>query len=59
MLEESYKTICEQLKSQDNDDREYEIRDVILGWKNSVYVPDGLRERIIRSKHDSEEAGHF
>lgn len=42
MLEESNKTICEQLESQDNDDREYEIRVVILGWKNSVYVPDGL-----------------
>jgi hypothetical protein len=59
LLDESYKTICEQWESQDNDNWEYEIRDGILCWKNSVYVPDGLRERIIWSKHDSEVAGHF
>jgi hypothetical protein len=59
LLDEHYRTICKQLVSRRNVDKEYEIHNEILCWKNQVYVPDGLRERIIRLEYDSKVAGHF
>jgi len=59
LLDEDYRTICKQLVSGGNVDKEYRFRDEILCWKNRVYVPHGLQERIMQSEHDSKIAGHF
>jgi len=35
------------------------MSDGLLCWKNRIYVPEGLRQRVIQSEHDSKVAGHF
>jgi hypothetical protein len=40
-------------------DKEYGIHGEILCWKNRVYVPKGLRKRILESEHVSKVARHF
>jgi len=59
LVDNNYRMICKQLIPGGHVDKEYEIRDEILCWKNRVYVPEGLRDRIMQSEHDSKVAGHF
>lgn len=35
------------------------IKKDLLCYKNRIYVPEGMRQRVIMSEHDSNVAGHF
>jgi len=59
LLDEDYVAICKHRSSGVNVDMNYGIRQDLLCWKNRVYAPNGLRKRIMESKHDSKVAGHF
>jgi hypothetical protein len=59
LLDEEYISICKKLKNRGLCDVHYEIKDDLLCWKNRLYVPKGLRKRIMESEHDSKVAGHF
>jgi hypothetical protein len=59
LLDEEYISICKQLSSRGIGDVHYEIKDNLLCWKNRLYVPKGLRKRIMESAHNSKVAGHF
>jgi len=59
MLDEKYRDICKQISSGGNIDGNFSIMNELLWWKNTIYVPEGLRQRVIQSEHDSKAAGHF
>jgi len=59
MLDEENKSSCKNLCSGDIVDNYYELKDDILFWKNRVYAPKEMRQRIMKSEHDSKFAVHF
>jgi len=59
MLDEKYRHLCKQISSGGNIDGNFTIVNELLCWKNRIYVPEGLRQRVIQSEHDSKVAGHF
>jgi len=59
MLDEKYRDLCKQISSGGNIDGHFTIINKLLCWKNRIYVPEGLRQRVIQSEHDSKVAGHF
>ena len=58
-IEDKYQAIRKQLSSRDIIDKEYEMKGDIMCWINWIYVPEGLRMRIIQSEYNSKVAGHF
>jgi len=58
-LDDKYKELCNQVIKNGNIDKNFTVTDDLLCWKNRIYVPEGLRQRIIQSEHDSKVAGHF
>jgi len=58
-LDDRYRELCKQVTKGGNIDKRFTITDDLLCWKNRIYVPEGLRQRVIRSEHDSKVAGHF
>jgi hypothetical protein len=58
-LDNKYRELCKQVIKGGNIDKKFMITDYLLCWKNRIYVPEGLRQRIIQSEHDSKVAGHF
>jgi hypothetical protein len=59
MLDGKYRELCEQVLKDGNINKDFSITDELLCWKNRIYVPEGLRHRVIQSEHDSKVAGHF
>jgi len=59
MLDEKYRDLCKQISSGKNVDKNFTISNDLLFWNNRVYVPEGLRQRVMQSEHDSKVAGHF
>jgi hypothetical protein len=59
MLDEKYREWCKQVTVGGNIDKGFSISNELLCWKNRIYVPEGLRQRIIQSEHDSKVAEHF
>ena len=59
MLDEKYRDLCKQISSGGNIDGNFTIANELLCWKNRIYVPEGLRQRVIKSEHVSKVAGHF
>ena len=59
MLDDNYREVCKQVVNQGNIDKGYAIKEDLLCWKNRVYVPQGMRQRVMKSEHDSKVAGHF
>jgi hypothetical protein len=59
LCDSDYIAICRQLSNGGKTDEHYEIKDELLYWKNRLYLPKGLRKRIMESKNDSKVAGHF
>jgi len=59
MLDDKYRDLGKQITSGGNIDGNFAIKSEILCWKNMIYVPEGLRQWVIRSEHDSKVAGHF
>jgi len=59
LLDDEYWAICKQLSSGNIIHKHYELKDDILCWKNRVYAPNEMRQRIMRSEHDSKMAEHF
>lgn len=59
MLDEDYRAICKQLSSGGITDTEYQFYNEILCCLTRVYMPKGLRKRVVESEHDSKVAGHF
>jgi hypothetical protein len=59
LLDEDYIAICKQLSSGGKIDEHYTIKNDLVCWKNRLYVPKGLRKRVMNSEHDSNVAGHF
>jgi hypothetical protein len=58
-LENKYRELCKQVTTGGNMDKSFTIANKLLCWKNSIYVPEGLRQRVMQSEHDSKVAGHF
>jgi len=58
-LDEKYRELCKQVTTKGNIDKNFTITDDLLCWKNRIYAPEGIRQRIIQSEHDSKVAGHF
>jgi hypothetical protein len=58
-LDEKYMELCKQVTKGGNIDKQFSITDNLLCWKNRIYVPQGLRQSIIQSEHNSKVAGHF
>jgi len=59
MVDERYRDLCKQISSGGNIDGNFTIANELLCWKNRIYVPEGLRQQVIQSEHDSKVAGHF
>jgi len=59
MLDEKYRELCKQVVAEGIIDKNFTITSDLLCWKNRIYVPEGIRQRIIQSEHDSKVAGHF
>jgi len=59
LLDEDYVAICKQLSCGGMIDKNYEVKDDSLCWKNRLYAPKGLQKRIMDSEHDSKAAGQF
>jgi len=59
MLDGKYRDLCEQVSTKGTVDKNFTLSDGLLCWKNRIYVPEGLRQRVIQSEHDSKVAGHF
>jgi len=59
MLDEKYRDLCKQVSLGGNIDGNFTIANELLCWKNRIYVPEGLRQRVIQSEHDWKVAGHF
>jgi len=59
MLDHNYEEVCKQVINQGNIDKGYSIMEDLLCLKNRVYVPEGMRQRVMKSEHDSKVAGHF
>ena len=59
MLDGNYQEICKQVVKQGNIDKGYTIKEDLLCWKNRVYMPERMCQRVMKSEHDSKVAGHF
>jgi len=59
MLDDKYRELCNQVSLGGHIDKGFAIKEELLCWKNRIYVPKGLRQRILKSEHDSNVAGHF
>jgi transposase InsO family protein len=59
MLDEKYRELCKKVTEGGIIDKGFTITDELLCWNNRIYVPEGLRQRVIQSEHDSKVAGHF
>jgi hypothetical protein len=59
LLDEDYVKMCKQLSCGRKIDKHFEIQEELLGWKNRLSIPKGLRKRILDSENDSKAAGHF
>jgi hypothetical protein len=59
MLDEKYRELCKEVTKGGNIDKGFTITDGLLCWKNRIYVPEGLQQRVMQSEHDSKVAGHF
>jgi len=59
LLDDRYRELCKQGLLGGNIDKSFAMKDELLCWKNRIYVPQGLRQRIIKSEHDSKIAGLF
>jgi len=59
MLDEKYMQLCKQVSTGGNIDKSFSISNELLCWKNRISVPEGLRQQVIQSEHDSKVAGHF
>jgi hypothetical protein len=58
-LDKKCRELCKQVATGGNSNKGFTISDELLCWKNRIYVPEGLRQRVIQSEHDSQVAGHF
>jgi hypothetical protein len=59
MLDGKYRELCKQVTTGGNIEKGFSISNNLLCWKNSIYVPEGLWQRVIQSEHDSKVAGYF
>jgi len=59
MLDEKYRELCKQVTKGGNIDKGFSITNELLCWRNRIYVPEGLRQRVMQLEHDSNVAGHF
>src|SRR6266571_5365012 len=60
-LEEDIKTAMTQDKLDDfglNDLDHLEYKDGMMHFKNKVYIPPSLREKVMKENHDTPIAGH-
>jgi archaellum component FlaC len=58
-LDEKYRELYKQVSSGGNINKSFSISNELLCWKNRIYVPEGLRQQVIQSEHDSKVPGHF
>jgi len=47
MLDEKYRELCKLVSSGGNIDKGYSILNELLCWRNRMYVPEGLQQRVI------------
>jgi hypothetical protein len=47
MLDEKYRELCKQVTIGGNIDKGFSITDELLSRKNRIYVPEGLKQRVI------------
>jgi len=59
MVDEKYREIYNQVSTKGNVNKSFSLVDDLVCWKGRVYVPEGLRQRLIQSEPDSKVEGHF
>jgi hypothetical protein len=59
MLDEMYRELCKQVSSGGNIEKNIAISKELLCWKTRIYVPEGSRQQVIQSAHNSKMTGHF
>jgi len=58
-LDDEYIRLCKAVSKKENIDTNYAIKEDILTWKGRIYVPKGMKKKVMKSEHDSKVAGHF
>jgi len=58
-LDDEYIRLCKAVSKGESVDTNYAIKEDILTWKRRIYVPTRMRNRVMKSEHDSKIAGHF
>jgi hypothetical protein len=58
-LDDEYIRLCKAVSKGENIDKNYAIKEDILTWKGRIYVPKGMKNKVMKSEHDSKVAGHF
>ena len=59
MSDNKYRDLAKQVVDAGNISQSFTKTDELLCCKNRIYVPEGLRQRVMQSEHDSKVAGHF
>jgi len=58
-LDNEYQEVCQRISMEGIVNKQYTIKNDIQCWKFRVYVPEGLRQTVMKSEHNSKLAGHF
>jgi hypothetical protein len=59
MLDEEYRQLCKAVTKCENVDINHTIQEDYLAWKGRIYVPKNMREKVMKSEHDSKIARHY
>jgi len=58
-LDKEYIQLCNAVSKRENVDVNYTIPEDVLTWKGKIYVPKGMRGKVMRWEHDLNVAGQF
>jgi len=59
MLDDTDRELCKQVLTGGNGDANFTRKKEFLCWRNRIYVPQKLRQKVMQSEHDSKIAEHF
>jgi len=58
-LDDEYIRLCKAVLKGENVNTNYAIKEDILTWKGRIYVPKGMKKKVMKSEYDSKIAGHL
>lgn len=56
-LDNEYQEVCQRISMEGIVNKQYTIKDDILCWKIRVYIPEGLRQTVMKSQLNCKVAG--